>query len=108
MAESAHGTAIPPEARIVDSVGVTWMLSAGRVYRNAVLQNTAAVNLLVYVTRVVYRRNVSGTWYKWTNSQWRSTKPPVLTPAPDLPVGETKVELYDDDKLVARGKLVSE
>lgn len=110
--ESPQGTAIPPEAApIFDALGADWTLRGGKVYRRGVATLSSGVNLMLYWNHIVYHRNTTNHWYKWNNAitvgnSWQLTTNPKPAPAPSLPVGETRVDFYDGDKLINSTKLV--
>jgi hypothetical protein len=86
-AESPDGTLVPPAARIVDSSGDIWTLTAdGRIARDGVLeQYTEKVILLVYRSHVVWQETSKTSddghnlWWYWSGGEWLG---PVGDPRP--------------------------
>lgn len=117
MAESAHGTSCPPSNYIIDSSEAAWTHVSGVIRRNGVAVSTSsATMMLLYWAGRIYRKTKSGVWYRYNAaalSKWqtvsdptRNVPAPVPPPTPrPLPIGQTKVEFYNDNELVARGKL---
>jgi hypothetical protein len=82
-ATSLSGSMIISGARLVDSAGNGWTVSAGVIALNGSVQTeTQQVAVLLYHDDVIYQENRQCMWWSWTNGAWVASAKPAASGIP--------------------------
>jgi hypothetical protein len=79
-AQARSGTVMPPASSIVDTVGNTWTLRNGAVYREGRATSAKEAKLVLFYKSIIYYQDRSNAWYRYAKGRWtQSTDPRIGT-----------------------------